>query len=654
MLSCINITPPSLCSLSTSALLQPTETPAPPDGHRAAGPSLYSSLPTPQHSTMKVTNPLQRGKACLSCRKRKMKCDGTRPVCSQCTKANREAECQYHDKKQVSRTEMLRAKMAKLEERLRQLENEQSVASSSSTSDTQSPEPSSSSLMADGIFLMPPGMVPPNSSASPESDQQSPFVGLAAPYSADQLWSSAWSDNFSELSIALHDPQSSNSFLPISSPRSPPTSGSPAFSHEDDLYSHSHQLLDIFLKHRHQCAFDLHIGRFRASLSAPSAQQQPHQALLDAMCLMGCYFSHLVQHAAQEPQYLQNALSGISTALQHNDRLVQIVQASCLIAVYFFSRGRVLEGYYHSSTAARLAVSLGLHQIKPEDWYQHHLDASAASQLSFISFKPSLQLTPSRDALESAERVATFWQVFVVDRAWSVASGLPAALPDDDSPRARIQTSLPTSINDSSYGASIDSLTGSDVEKLIPSWNATSVALFERTYRFSSKSFQTDGVFREEHRRLDLSLSQFANSLPPLSSLMFRDHYSPADIALLTVHTLMNTAIIHLHRDFLQRDQSSYQRCVSAAHSITKAVRELNDAEYEYLNPIFSTCWRCAAHVYLQTLTMQRSQIMPNGALIDGIQAELSTLLHAMRTLGNVFSVACTCLLQRWHTHSRF
>ena len=207
--------------------------------------------------------------------------------------------------------------------------------------------------------------------------------------------------------------------------------------------------LGIFLEHRHQCAFDLHVDRFWQSLSAPSLQQ-PHPALLDAMCLMGCYFSHSVHHAAQEPQFLQNALSGISTALQHNDRLAQIVQASCLIAVYFFSRGRILEGYYHSSTAARLAVSLGLHQIKPEDWYQHQSDLSIVAQPAFVSFKPSLQLAPSRDATEYAERVATFWQVFVVDRAWSVASGLPAALPDDDSPRARIQTSWPTSINDSS------------------------------------------------------------------------------------------------------------------------------------------------------------------------------------------------------------
>ena len=70
------------------------------------------------------------------------KCDGIRPICSQCVKANREAECQYHDKKQISRTQLLQQKVAKLEARLRELESEQSDSPGSSGS---SPAPSSSS-----------------------------------------------------------------------------------------------------------------------------------------------------------------------------------------------------------------------------------------------------------------------------------------------------------------------------------------------------------------------------------------------------------------------------------------------------------------------------------------------------------------------------
>lgn len=236
--------------------------------------------------------------------------------------------------------------------------------------------------------------------------------------------------------------------------------------------------------------------------------QRPHPALLDAMYLMACYFSQ--QYGAQEQYYLQRALSGISSSLQDSDRLIQIVQASCLIAIYFFSRGRTLEGYYHSSTAARLAVSLGLHQIKSEDWYSPPYDVGAAvsvSQPAFLSFKSSLQLAAPRDSVEYAERVAAFWQVFSVDRAWSVASGLPAALPDDNnSPRARVETTWPSSIGDTQVRGSsrasrnlpdhllqdmldcLQPLGLLDSGKLNPFLRAKVVTLFERSYRLSSST----------------------------------------------------------------------------------------------------------------------------------------------------------------------
>ncbi|KAH9991810.1 hypothetical protein BJV77DRAFT_484252 [Russula vinacea] len=42
---------------------------------------------------------LQRGKACLRCRKRKMRCDGTKPSCQQCVRAKKQDLCEYDDGK---------------------------------------------------------------------------------------------------------------------------------------------------------------------------------------------------------------------------------------------------------------------------------------------------------------------------------------------------------------------------------------------------------------------------------------------------------------------------------------------------------------------------------------------------------------------------
>lgn len=71
-----------------------------------------------------------------------------RPICTQCLKANRGTDCQYHEKKHISRTQLLQQKVSKLEARLRELESEQPEPSgSSSSSSLSSPSPPSPSQL---------------------------------------------------------------------------------------------------------------------------------------------------------------------------------------------------------------------------------------------------------------------------------------------------------------------------------------------------------------------------------------------------------------------------------------------------------------------------------------------------------------------------
>ncbi|GJE88002.1 C6 transcription factor domain-containing protein [Phanerochaete sordida] len=607
---------------------------------------------------MKTANALQRGKACLSCRKRKMRCDGQRPICGQCVKGNRDEECSYHDKKQVSRTEMLRAKVAKLEARLRELEVEHSGSSSSPTPAPMSPSSPTLSLSTarsspseELILLQPPAgsALPLHEPASIDMDSwddDDRFV-LGAGSSSDpsssqdsSLTSTPWLSDFLDIPSFLNDPFfPTGDFSPALLSQEPRLESPAHWEDGDVMCQNKQKLLDIFFAHRHQCAFDVHVDRFRASMSLPPAQQ-PHPALLDAMYLMACYFSQMPP--AQEGHYLQRALTGISSSLQDSDRLIQIVQASCLIAIYFFSRGRTLEGYYHSSTAARLAVSLGLHQIKSEEWYRLQFDPAAVQQPAFLAFKSSLQLPPPKDSVEHAERVAAFWQVFQVDRAWSVASGLPAALPDDDnSPRARVETTWPTAISDSQdileYMQPTSFIANA---KLNPGLRAKATTLFERSYRLAAKTMDNDDLFWRQQNSLDLELIQFGANMPQLSSSVYQDQLSRNDLELVSIHTLLHASTIHLHRDLLTVSPPSYHRCVGAAEAITGMIKELNEGDYAFLNPMISTCWRAAAHVYLAVLELQQQRAPVTQAFFATVNTELDALISAMRLLGGVFPLA--------------
>lgn len=149
------------------------------------------------------------------------------------------------------------------------------------------------------------------------------------------------------------------------------------------------------------------MGRFQLSLLQQPGEQ-PHPALLQAINLMGCYFSRDPQLRKFETDLIQQSLHEITVSLRYCANLCDVVQASSLLALYCYFNGRFVEGYRHSFVAARLAVALDLHQIP----------------------YPSPEYLQDYGAYY--DRVAAFWQVYMVDRTWSGMHGILAALSEDE------------------------------------------------------------------------------------------------------------------------------------------------------------------------------------------------------------------------------
>lgn len=58
------------------------------------------------------------------------RCDGGRPICGQCVRTNREADCEYTDGPGPSPTQMLEEQIARLEARIREIEHPELVVPS--------------------------------------------------------------------------------------------------------------------------------------------------------------------------------------------------------------------------------------------------------------------------------------------------------------------------------------------------------------------------------------------------------------------------------------------------------------------------------------------------------------------------------------------
>ena len=116
---------------------------------------------------------------------------------------------------------------------------------------------------------------------------------------------------------------------------------------------------------------------------------------MSAIYLLGSFFSHIPLPNELQTQLLDQALLHITRSLHNQEHLIDVVQASCLIAQYFFFNHRILEGNRHLLAAKRLAFDLGLYTLSDSD----------------ISAYDTLQ--------DTSEKSAVFWQVFMVDRFWS-------------------------------------------------------------------------------------------------------------------------------------------------------------------------------------------------------------------------------------------
>ena len=171
--------------------------------------------------------------------------------------------------------------------------------------------------------------------------------------------------------------------------------------------------IQTFIRHHRQCCFYTNTSRFDSSSSATVFQRNPPSlSLMSSICLLGSFFSHIPLPNDLQTQLLERALRNLTQSLHNQEHLMDVVQASCLIAQYFFFNNRMMEGNRHLLAAKRMAFDLGLYSVAEPD----------ISTLSDYAYDSVLH--------DTTEKSAVFWQVFMVDRLWSGTNHCDVTLPD--------------------------------------------------------------------------------------------------------------------------------------------------------------------------------------------------------------------------------
>ncbi|KAF7328838.1 hypothetical protein MVEN_02513200 [Mycena venus] len=251
---------------------------------------------------------LPRGMACTNCRRRKLKCDGIRPLCGQCRlRPPRSGKtCAYEvvpDGRQPSSAEMHRD-IKRLKARIQQLE--------------QLTEGRPSELPLHMPYESPSNPTAQTESTTTESETFS-FEDMEEPSS----------DIIGSLVDTFLDRFTSSGY----------------FFLEPLEFLHS-ALLPLPLGHLHR----------------------PCPSLLNTVYLWGLVLSPMLRDEhINEDTFLLAALQNLSADIRgfsiHPKFVLHTIQAELLLSLYYLHSALPIQGRYHAAAAASLAISVGLHVL---------------------------------------------------------------------------------------------------------------------------------------------------------------------------------------------------------------------------------------------------------------------------------------------------
>ncbi|KAJ7647001.1 hypothetical protein FB45DRAFT_998309 [Roridomyces roridus] len=448
---------------------------------------------------------LDRGTACLFCRKRKVKCDGGRPACRRCHEMGRAEDCEYNDPQARSENEHLESSIARLEARIRQLG----------------------------------GTLP-----------TSPEVILHEPHLEGQPLGS-----FSFSSWSIQRPH-----------QAPPTRLQVTLS--DGWWrtpipppNVTKILIEFFARHASQFGFFLNGPRIVKSVFSPDARRPIFPRLLNGILLFGINLSGSPALQAHENVFLARVQqsSTLSNAVQPY-HIVQNIQAEALLAQYFLRQGRFLEAMHHINAAASLSIGCGLRRLNG-----HHSERNAYPLPSTRDAVEQGERVNAFWSIMAAHKVFSVmmqWPSSVsdildeqVDLPWPLDmevydSGIVPVNPHG-------QSTMKSFVEDP-MSANFEAANSTLAQ------HAKAAALFERASHMGGQraSNLSDPDEQAQFTSFEHGLNQFMQTLPP-----FNGQGTIDTIRLrLVTFTLCQVAIIQLHSAF--DNPASIHKCLNAARAV--------------------------------------------------------------------------------------
>ncbi|KAJ9098881.1 hypothetical protein QFC19_006219 [Naganishia cerealis] len=424
------------------------------------------------------------------------------------------------------------------------------------------------------------------------------------------------------------------------------------------------ELLRIFFDTATVYMLGMNIARFKTRLTLP-ANKRPHPCWLYGMYLYAARYSDDPAIRNLEGHFYEIANTQFEIALQNADRLLDAIRGAHLVSVYCYSRGKYLQAWVCTGKVVRLSMAAGLHAIESNNF----VPPTPVGDRDFD--RPNYRGTannfwaipPPEDPVDLSERINTFWMVWYLDRAGSIAMRWPAGLDVRD-----VNTPFPASTPDHTtfdmppvYDEYLrDLLKGVNkgVVPGIPIWSMLTramallhaVALSVRTPCIRQDgSFETSGGSStgapeeprlrfqnpEDFRKLDKAIAAFVDSFPSeLQDPVRRKSGKKAvDIFIISLHSFVACAQMWLHDSEDWRYENP--EALEAARRVLTLGRLIPEDRLSKLDLYLPMFWAWAGKVLIRELR----RLEDTGEYLT-LEAELDMMVERLKSLGKSVGLA--------------
>ncbi|KAL4268765.1 Zn(2)-C6 fungal-type domain-containing protein [Pleurotus pulmonarius] len=534
-------------------------------------------MSSPENQQESAFPALPRGSACRNCRRRKVKCDGVKPICGACSRSlGSFSDCEYVESGR-SQTQIMEESIALIESRIRELE---SPDSSNHSVTLQNPYPFSG-----------PSTSVQSSSMTINMDM---FLGGVA-------WTRPTAYNALS-GVALPSPIPAS----MAGPNEPRGVINIGLRQEEPPAAIMQALVHTFIHHSAEIGCFLNIPRLLEVTDHPDANVRPLPALMVAIYLWGIRLCNSAEFNDYEELYLSRAVdqAAQSLPLDRPRKVLQKIQAEILLAYFFFSKGRNVEGRYHTSIVIGAILGSQLHKYGG-------LEQGEGICATFWS--------PTTDLIDHGERIDAVWAAVVLTNTWSAVLSAPSDIPFN-SPGFTIDAPWPLD----TYGdMALQSLPVSKgtIQKFlreptvaegrsIKAFLAKAAVLLERAsylhsqYRPDAPENETAGLKNSIPILDNVIEAYLASGLPRLDQAS-----NPSDRMNITLaHTIVHAARIKLQSTrVLGYDVAPRKKVLQAAEGVLEIAHQNLLQEPEFVNPIFGHLWTICALAYISEIERMRT-----------------------------------------------